>query len=216
MKFDRGKVIFTFDDGTASLYVAFNLFMLYNILATFYIITGKMGNDNLTWEQVKEMSDKGMDIQCHTHSHTPITSMTEFQLIEEIEAVNRSFKDHNIPEPRHTAYPYGHFNDKIIEFIRSSRDSARTATYKDDITRISDKLSLSAYQIDNLNMKGMLKLKSKLNDIARSKFAIILFAHGIGNTNSSVRYEQLKNIVNFVKSRNLDIITISELSKLMN
>ena len=85
MAFPDGKrcaVTYTFDDGLADQYeVAFPMFRNAGLQATFFPITDKVGAPKglkskaergtplMTWAQLKEMSDAGMEIGTHGASH---------------------------------------------------------------------------------------------------------------------------------------------------
>ena len=69
---------FTYDDGPATHYThAFPLHRKYGFPGTFLIITSRVEDDadpnrphkNVSWKELKEMSDAGMEIASHTKSH---------------------------------------------------------------------------------------------------------------------------------------------------
>lgn len=80
-KVPEGKVCslsFTYDDGPATHYThAFPLHKKYGFPGTFLIITSRVEDDkdpsrphkNVSWSELKEMSDAGMEIASHTKSH---------------------------------------------------------------------------------------------------------------------------------------------------
>ncbi|MBX4206402.1 polysaccharide deacetylase family protein [Candidatus Parcubacteria bacterium] len=64
-------VVLTFDDGWANQYkYAFPLLKKYHMAATFYVYTRPIGSKHfMTWDNLKEMSAAGMDIEDHSHTH---------------------------------------------------------------------------------------------------------------------------------------------------
>ena len=76
-----GKVVITFDDGCETdLTVAAPLLQRANFTATFYITLGFLGRTGyLIPRQVRELSDAGFDIGCHSMTH-PYLSDLEMQI----------------------------------------------------------------------------------------------------------------------------------------
>jgi hypothetical protein len=80
------KVVFTFDDGYFNNYTAaFPMLQEYGYHASFYAI-GKMVDtpDYMTFAQMKEMHDAGMEIGSHTMSHDPLTIIADKYLPWEV------------------------------------------------------------------------------------------------------------------------------------
>ncbi|MFB6190842.1 MAG: polysaccharide deacetylase family protein [Candidatus Nanohaloarchaea archaeon] len=66
--------VLTFDDGLKSSYRAADVLEDLGARATFYIITGLMGElwdgaEVMSWSQVKELDDRGHEVGAHTVSH---------------------------------------------------------------------------------------------------------------------------------------------------
>lgn len=79
-------IILTFDDGDEDAYTtAYPLLKARHLTGTFYIITGKVGQPGfLTWDQIKEMSDNGMEIGAHTITHPFLTHLHPMAAYAEI------------------------------------------------------------------------------------------------------------------------------------
>lgn len=100
MAFPDGKrcaVTYTFDDGLADQYeVAFPMFRNAGLQATFFPITDKVGDPKglkskaergtplMTWAQLKEMSDAGMEIGTHGASHGKYSKMTRQEMLADM------------------------------------------------------------------------------------------------------------------------------------
>lgn len=100
MSFPDGKrcaVTYTFDDGLADQYeVAFPMFRNAGLQATFFPITDKVGDPKglkskaergtplMTWAQLKEMSDAGMEIGTHGASHGKYSKMTRQEMLADM------------------------------------------------------------------------------------------------------------------------------------
>jgi peptidoglycan/xylan/chitin deacetylase (PgdA/CDA1 family) len=82
----RPAVCLTFDDGLASAYsTVFPLLLKYRLNATFFVVTGRVGTQGcVTWRQLRDMSESGMSIQSHSHTHTILSRCTTAQVKDEL------------------------------------------------------------------------------------------------------------------------------------
>ena len=120
-------VILTFDDGYENNYTeAFRLLKKYDFRGNFYIVgndVGKVKNQDgvkkyMTFGQLKEMHDQGMEIGSHSMSHDPLTSIKPELLPWEIyQPLNLFYQKMNFWISG-IAFPNGAFNDAIIAEIR--------------------------------------------------------------------------------------------------
>ena len=128
-------VSLTFDDGNS---IQFNKF--YPILteldinATFYIVTSEIGRPGkMTWDELKALYAAGNEIGSHTHTHPHLTNLSNSDLDLELK------RSKSLLEPfRCTAlaYPFGEYDDRIIEGARRYYTAARS--YYSPITKGSD------------------------------------------------------------------------------
>ena len=118
-------VILTFDDGNKSHYnQVFPLLKKYGFGATFFVTTdyvAEKSNTTLTWGELTEMAQSGMDIQSHTLSHPYLTATKSFSdhaaYLKGMERELRHSKD-LIEQKLQSkvdllAYPYGWFNSEV-------------------------------------------------------------------------------------------------------
>lgn len=177
---ETAAVIFTFDDGPESDYVlAYPILKKYNIKGTSYLITGLMDNNapgKLTWAQVKEMSGYGWVFGCHTYEHKRLVSMTDDKIKRSMELVNQSFVNQELPPPEIMAYPYGSFNQRVINDIRPYRKQARLAYYQ---TKFVDTVKKDPYKIPSISADmrtaAQLKKVEKIVDKACKEKAVVVF-----------------------------------------
>jgi DNA-binding cell septation regulator SpoVG len=90
----------------------------------FFVMGNYVGKDNsfdlhyvpqleqyCTWEEVKEMTDKfDFEIGWHTWSHRDLTKLTRDEIMFEVTPPYRM---------EYFAYPYGNYNDLVIECVKS-------------------------------------------------------------------------------------------------
>jgi peptidoglycan/xylan/chitin deacetylase (PgdA/CDA1 family) len=180
LKPDTAVIIFTFDDGPESDYLlAYPILKEQGIKGTSYIIT-KFTDESmpgkLTWDQIKEMSADGWDFGCHTYEHKRLTGMSDDEIKESMEAVDRSFTEQGFQPPSIMAYPYGAYNQRVIDDIKPYRAQARLASYQ---TMFVDPKNTDPYAIDSVSAdmrtNSQLKKDEKLVDKACGDNAVIVF-----------------------------------------
>jgi peptidoglycan/xylan/chitin deacetylase (PgdA/CDA1 family) len=117
-------VVLTFDDGTKSHYTAvLPLLKKYGYKATFYIFPNSTrGNKNrwLSWEEIQEIAQAGMDIGSHALSHPYLTARDkmdeeQYQVWLEKELVqSKKMLEEKLKIPVKTlAYPFGLYDRQV-------------------------------------------------------------------------------------------------------
>lgn len=149
---DSAVVIFTFDDGAVSDYLlAFPILKQYDIKGTSYIVTkfeDRKTPVKLTWAQIKEMSDYGWVFGGHTYDHHRLTEKSDEQIKENCEEVSRSFIKQGLQPPQVMAYPYGAFNQNVIDDIKPYYKQARLDNNNNIFVNLK---KVNAYEIPSIN-----------------------------------------------------------------
>lgn len=115
-------VMLTFDDGYADHYTAaFKILEAHQMKGVFYIVPGFVGRpENVTWEQVKEMSKAGMEIGAHTLSHPDFPTISPEQQHDEIIGSANELEKQLHKRPHSFAYPYGHETPEALEYLKEA------------------------------------------------------------------------------------------------
>ncbi len=171
--------IVTIDDGWVSGYTnAWPILKKFNYPFTLFIYVNYIGTGgkSLSWEQLSEMRDAGVDIQCHTYSHANLKNPT---LRGSLDARNMGLvqKDiatlgmdgwmkkeiidsKNVIEQRlgvkvnAIAYPFGVYNEKARALVKEGGYEAAFTVYGQRLTRSSPYDLLGRYAIEATKPAG--------------------------------------------------------------
>src|SRR5258706_14495245 len=109
-------IVLTFDDGYRDAYeIAFPLLKKYGLTGTFYVVPGFVGEPAyVTWGELKEMQQAGMEIGAHTMHHPFLTRLSSVNAFREI-FMSRLLLASQLEVPITTfAYPYNDHNARIV------------------------------------------------------------------------------------------------------
>ena len=108
-------VILTFDDGYENNYtVLWPILKEKNLKATVFMVTNDIGREGyLTWGQLKEMQDGGIEIGSHTANHLPLTEMDLNQADDELKLSKLIMEWNKLKTIYVFSYPNGSYNDKL-------------------------------------------------------------------------------------------------------
>jgi peptidoglycan/xylan/chitin deacetylase (PgdA/CDA1 family) len=107
----------TFDDGYSSNYeIVFPRLLAQNIAAIFFIVLENVGKKGfLTWPQITEMHNHGMEFGSHSVSHKEMSALSDKLVSEEFIQSKLSLEDRIGGEVTSFSYPYGDYSRKTHE-----------------------------------------------------------------------------------------------------
>jgi len=160
--------VITFDDGWKSQYdVAWPIMKKYGYPLTMFIYTEGVqgghfgGGQAITWEQLADMRDNGVDIQAHSKTHQdlrkPYNKVTkkhlsppeyEQWLQDEIAGSKELLEQRLGIKVNCFAVPYGFYNEHIKQIARNAGYEALFTVYGQPITYTSALDSLGRYMIE--------------------------------------------------------------------
>lgn len=117
-------ILLTFDDGLSSVYqYAFPVLLEYNIKATVFCTSGFIGkksswdvfsgNTHLNKEEIKILSENGIEIGSHTKTHPYLPYLRVEEIVSELQDSKKELEDIIGKEVSSLSFPFGGFNKKI-------------------------------------------------------------------------------------------------------
>jgi len=176
-KLPEKPVIITFDDGYENIYLnAIPVLKKYNFKAVIFIVANYIGHYN-TWEamqfqqkymhltedQIRRLRDEGHEIGSHSKMHNHLPTLSGNKLIDEIKGSKIKLEKLLDKKISSFCYPYGRFNEKIVNLVKEAGYRYATTNLKYDNKKNFNPFTLnrrSIYMTDSQNI-FISKIKSQ-------------------------------------------------------
>jgi len=143
-------VVITFDDGYYNNYVyAYPVLKKYNLPATIFVITGKIGSPGYVgWKELEEMADSGViTIGSHTISHLWLPSLNQKELERELKGSKEILEKHLGKKVDLFCYPIGAFDDRVEKAVKAAGYSCAVATNPGRFRPVNDIYAIKRIKI---------------------------------------------------------------------
>lgn len=134
----KRPMMINFDDGYGdNITNALPILKKHGYRATFFIATNLVGHKvYMTWEELKEIVNAGMEIGGHTAWHPNLTKSSDEKLIYELTASKEAIEKKLGVSVSAFAYPFGKYDDRVIAAVKKSGYSiARSFSTGNGISR---------------------------------------------------------------------------------
>lgn len=147
----KRAVVLTFDDGYDDNYEhAFRLLKEHGMVGTFFVTTEFVERPGyLTWSQIAEMADAGMEIAAHSSNHPDLTRLGPNELRRQLVEPKAILEQHTGQPVRFMAYPSGKYNAAVMA-------ATRAAGYEAAVTVVHGTRHLpgSAFELRRVRARG--------------------------------------------------------------
>jgi len=126
----KKPAVLTFDDGYEDFYAnAWPVLQQYGFKATLFVSTNAVGTPgHLTWDQLRELRDAGMEVAAHGVTHRSLTRMSLEAAQRELADSKRTIETRIGAPVRVFSYPTGAYNaDVVFAVAAAGYDAAVTA-----------------------------------------------------------------------------------------
>lgn len=129
MKARKGKlelpekpIILTFDDGyDDNYYEMLPILEAHGMKAVVYMVTNMIGQPGyLTWEQLREMQNRGVEIGSHTANHVPLTELPPEERNDELKLSKLILEWNGIKTVFSLSYPNGKYDDSLPGLLKEN------------------------------------------------------------------------------------------------
>lgn len=171
---ERKMAVITIDDGYKSFYKnGLPLLKKYQFPATLFINTETIGSgDYMNWEELKEASHNGIEIGNHTHTHAYFLNFDEneryLRFKKDIEISQDHIEKNLLLKPQVFAYPYGEFDNKMKEIVRTSGFIGAAAQNSGVFNSLSDNFQIPRFPISE-STTGQFEEKVRMQSLKVTK-----------------------------------------------
>lgn len=211
--FDRAYVTLTFDDGRRSTYdVGLPIVEAAGYNSTHFIISGRMTPQfpgYIQPHEVRDIDTRGHEVGAHTRTHANLPTLTRAQMEHEIAGSKADLDALGIRPVTSLAYPYGAYNQTVIDVARSSGFSAARTTQGGTNPITEDPYTLRRVAGDNATLAS---LRAEIDAAIDQKSWLIFTFHDITSTTGSYNTspETLRGVVNYLKEKGVAVITMRQ------
>ena len=115
-------IILTFDDGYKDNYtVLLPMLEERGMTAVVFMATNMIGlPDYLTWDELRDMSQRGIEIGSHTANHQPLTTFTPEEQQDEVHLSKLMLEWNGLPTVFSFSYPNGMYDDTMPALLQQN------------------------------------------------------------------------------------------------
>lgn len=130
----------------------------------------------MTWKDCQEMQKQGVEFGAHTHSHPLLTKVTKQECEQELKQSKEIIKKKFLCSCEHFCYPYGVYDNKVIEIVKKYYKSAVVIKHGYN-TQKTNSYALKRIPITNRNTNWSFVLDLFCNFSLFHHSLIVLYSH---------------------------------------
>lgn len=115
-------VVLTFDDGYENNYTTLlPLLEERGMKATVFMVTNDIGQPGyLTWDELRDMQQRGIEIGSHTANHLPLTDMSLAEADDELRLSKLIMEWNRLSTIYVFSYPNGKYNSSLLDLLQKN------------------------------------------------------------------------------------------------
>lgn len=161
----EGSFLLTFDDGFMGVYDhAAPVLEDLGWPATVFLVSGLLGREDewnrsksaggftyplMNAEHIANLRDRGFTFHSHTRSHMNLCGATDEELVAQLQGSRQDLAELLGAPPDYLAYPYGRYDERVIEAVRAAGYKAAFSVHSGFNARHADR-----YRIRRLDVFG--------------------------------------------------------------
>ncbi|MDL5363778.1 polysaccharide deacetylase family protein [Halalkalicoccus sp. NIPERK01] len=207
------RLFVQFDDSLRTTYdTAFPIMRQYDVPATVYTITGRIGNGgSLTLDQMEEMQEAGWEFASHTHTHRRTGELPLDEQRAELETSKRWLLDHGFGEAASMlAYPFGSFTTDTMDIAADYYDFATHGQRGAMNRTISSPLSVNRHPGDDPE-RSMALIDILLDERLPTDTLVLYYHDVIENHETYIDPEGFAETMAYIDARDVPCLLTSEL-----
>ncbi|MFZ2555872.1 MAG: polysaccharide deacetylase family protein [Minisyncoccia bacterium] len=220
-QFAQGMVSITFDDSWLTQYTnALPILQTAGLKGTFYLTTEPIQqawDGFMTPNQAKDIANKGHEIAGHTVSHADLATLTQAKINAEIKNSKTYLQTLTGQTVVSLAYPYGSFNNTVKTLTKNAGyTTGRGVDFETRNIATTDKYALKSQCIETGD--SIASIKAQIDAAKTNKQWYVLCVHEVknGGDQYSTTPARLQEIVNYIKSTGIKVVTVKEGRALMS
>lgn len=232
----RAKAIIAFDDGWSNILNVKPIMDKNEQVGTVFTIAGagtgftiagyEGSGAYLTVSQLQILYEAGWDISNHGYNHRDLSFLSPEDLEYEVNMAYDWLVANGFVRSAHLfAYPYGSYNNTVIDVVRERHSLGRTlvyGTYQPHLSNFDYDIQYKLKTFLVTNTTSVQAIKNRIDSAILQNGLVILTFHQIVDDNAvySTQYltSQFEEVSDYLKSReaDIDVITLSSLYELYN
>lgn len=197
-------------------------------MTVFHLISGvgSLSVDNYSLKRVQvylspaqmlEIQASGHEIGSHTKTHPDLALINSAELLDEVSGSRTDLLGLGVNSISTIAYPLGSYNSTVENAVTSAGYSGARSVDRGFNTKTTSRLALKIQQVDRTTT--IADIQSWVNQAIADKTWLILMFHQIDQDMEAtlgITPAFLQQIVNYIDSTNVNIVTVHEGVSLMN
>lgn len=206
------KFSFVSDDGSENDYTYRDIFVSNGVAMTIPVVedyvSGRIGSVQIPLEQLLILQhDYGFEIGSHTMTHKKLTTLSDEEMKYQLSESKKSLTEMGL-NVKNIYFPFGDFNEKVIEEASKIYRASRTSEIGDNKTL--DKTRMKTYWIDE-GLTNLSQAKKIVDTAIAEKQGFVIFSYHSTTASKIHMEETVSALVKYILSQNnTQILTVDK------